>query len=146
MNRKFECSLLRKAAPSLTMDESVLLADILDATPCDGCEDKQRAIDALNAYVERLHRRGGARKRTDREFLEHRTEELTADDFASVYFDAQDIACRLADELDAMTTAYEEAKEKLDYILKRSISMEEDGTHIKPRHIRSVIVEGISPA
>lgn len=100
----------------------------------------------LNAYVERLHRRGGARKRTDREFLEHRTEELTADDFASVYFDAQNIACRLADELDAMTTAYEEAKEKLDYILKRSISMEEDGTHIKPRHIRSVIVEGISPA
>lgn len=146
MNRKFECSMLRSVVPSMTMDESVLLADILDATPCDGCEDKQRAIDALNAYVERLHRRGDARKRTDREFMEHRTEELTADDFASVYFDAQDIAYRLADQLDAMTTAYEEAKEKMDYILKRSISMEEDGTHIKSRHIRSVIVEGINPA
>ena len=146
MNRKFECSMLRSVVPSMTMDESVLLADILDATPCDGCEDKQRAIDALNAYVDRLHRRGDARKRTDREFLEHRTEELTADDFAGVYFDAQDIACRLADQLDAMTTAYEEAKEKMEYILAKAMSREADGLTIHSRHIRSVIVEGINPA
>jgi len=146
MMRKFECSILRKVAPSMSLEDSVLLADILDATPCDACEDKQRAIDALNAYVARLTDRGDSRKRTEREFLERRTEELTSDDFAGVYFDAQDIAYRLSDQLDAMTTAYNEAKEKLDYILKRSISMEEDGTNIKSRHIRSVITEGINPA
>ena len=145
MMRKFECSMLRKVAPSMDLEDSVLLADILDATPCDACEDKQRAIDALNAYVERLHQRGGSRAHTEREFLEHRTEELTADGFAGVYFEAQDIAYRLASQLDAMTMAYEQAKEKMDYILKRSISMEEDGINIKSRHIRSIIIEGINP-
>lgn len=145
MNRTIECSTLRSVAKSLSFEDSVVLADIIDATPCDGCEDKQRAIDALNAYIERLHQRGDCRIRTEREFLEHRTEELTSDDFAGVYFEAQDIAFRLASQLDAMTLAYQGAKEKLDYILKRSISMEEDGTNIKPRHIRSVIIEGINP-
>lgn len=145
MMRTFEPEFLRKCAPSMAYAESVTLADILDATPCDACEDKQRAIDALNAYVARLTNRGEARKRTEREFLEHRTEELTSDDFAGVYFEAQDIAYRLADELDAMCLAYIEAKEKLDYILSMAVHREEDGIHIKARHIRSVIVEGVDP-
>lgn len=145
MMRAFEPEFLRKCAPSMVYAESVTLASILDATPCDACEDKQRAIDALNAYVARLTSRGDARKRTEREFLEHRTEELTSDDFDGAYFEAQDIAYKLADELDAMRLAYIEAKEKLDYILDMAVHREEDGFHIKSRHIRSVIVEGVDP-
>ena len=144
MKRLFECSFLRKCAPSMSLEDSVVLADILDATPCDGCEDKQRAIDALNAYVARLTSRGGdARKRVDREFLEHRTEELTSDDFAGVYFQAQDIAMSLADELDQMRVAYDDLKEKLDYILGMAVNRETDGWHVKASHIRRVIVKGI---
>lgn len=129
----------------MAYEECVTLADILDATPCEACEDKQRAIDALNAYVARLTDRGEARKRTEREFLEHRTEELKADDFAGVYFDAQEIAYRLANELDAMTTAYTESKEKLDYILSMAVTREEEGNYFNSRNIRSVIVEGLNP-
>lgn len=116
MMRTFEPELLRKWAPSMAYEESVALADILDATPCDGCEDKQRAIDALNAYVARLTARGENRKWTERKFLEHRTEELTSDDFACVYFDAQDIAMQLADHLDQITTANRELLDTISRI------------------------------
>ena len=146
MQRKFECSTLRNIAKSLSLEDSVLLADVIDATPCDGCEDKQRAIDAYEAFVTRLTCRGGtARIETDRKILEHRTEELCQDDFAGVYFEACDIAISLADELDQMRVANDNLKEMLDRILGLAVNRENDDYSIKARHIRSIIVEGVSP-
>lgn len=78
---------------------------------CPRCEDKQACIDALNAYVKRLTDSSGThRKYIERVQLEHRVEELSSDDFASVYFDLCDKSIELAKAADGLAAALEDIK------------------------------------
>lgn len=72
---------------------------------CARCEDKQHAIDALNAYVARLTDSTGTNLAyVERCLAEHRVEELCSDDFAGVYFQAEDVAREIGKIADRLAT------------------------------------------